>query len=159
MKKIFVAALIVAVGFSLGGIAYAAWWGGGYGPGYGSQADVKALRGFQKETLPLRDELITKRTEIQNEYAKENPDQTRIATLQKEMIDLQAKIQDAAQKQGLSAWGPGWMMGGGYGPGWATGHRGYGMGYRGGYGSGYGHGWMMGGGYGPGYGSGYCPMW
>ncbi|MDD5008398.1 MAG: hypothetical protein PHU49_11925 [Syntrophorhabdaceae bacterium] len=141
MKKVFVVALIVAVGFALGGISYAAWWGGGYGPGYGSQTDVKALRSFQKETLPLRDDLIAKRAEIQNEYTKDNPDQTRIATLQKEMIDLQTKIQDTAQKQGLSAWGPGWMMGGGYGPGWATGHRGYRMGYRGDYGSG------------------YCPMW
>jgi len=116
MKKVFVVALVVAVGFSLGGMAYAGW-GGGFGPGYGNQVDVKALRSFQKETLPLRDELIARRAEIQTEYTKENPDQNRIATLQKEMIDLRTKIQDSARKQGLSDRGPGWMAGGGYGRG------------------------------------------
>jgi zinc resistance-associated protein len=149
MKKVLVAALVVAMGLSLGGMAYAAW-GGGPGPGYGNQTDVKALRSFQKETLPLRDELIAKRAEIQNEYTKDNPDQNRIATLQKEMIDLRTKIQDSARKQGLSGYGPGY--GGGYGRG---------------YGGGYGPGWMMGrggygagrGGYGPGYGGGYCHTW
>ena len=148
MKKVLVAALVVAVGFSIGSMAYAAW-GGANGPGPGGQVDVKALRDFQKETLPLRDELMAKRVEIQNEFAKESPDRNRIATLQKEMIDLRTKIQDAAQKHGLPARGQGWMMGGG----------GYGQGYRGGYGPGR----MMGrDGYGPvsrgGYGGG-CPMW
>lgn len=138
MKKVLVVALVVAVGFSLGVLAYAAS-GGGYGPGSGNQVDVKALQNFQKETLPLRDEMIAKRAEIQNEYAKENPDQNRIATLQKEMIDLRTKIQASAQKEGLTSWGPGY--GRGYGPGWMMGRGGYGMGYAGGYGRG------------------YCPMW
>lgn len=150
MKKVLVAALVVAMGLSLGGMAYAAW-GGGPGPGYGTQVDTKALRNFQKETLPLRDELIAKRAEIQTEYAKENPDWNRIATLQKEMVDLRTKIQSTARKQGLSDRGSGY--GGGYGRG---------------YGGGYGTGWMMGrggyrGGYGPGYrngyGGGYCHTW
>jgi zinc resistance-associated protein len=145
MKKVLVVALVVAVGFLSGSLGYAAW-AGGYGQGPLNQTDVKALRNFQKETLPLRDELIAKRAEIEGEYAKENPDQNRIATLQKEMIDLQTKIQDSARKQGLSDRGSGWMMGrSGYGPG-----SGYG----------YGPGWMMGrSGYGPGSRNAYCPMW
>lgn len=138
MKKVLVAALIVAVGFSLGSLGYAAW---ASGPGAGDPANVQALRSFQKETLPLRDELAAKGLELQNEYAKESPDQNRVATLQKEMIDLRAKIRDAAQKNGLpdrgpgragqGGWGRGYMMGQGYGPGYMMG-RGYGRGYQGG---------------------------
>jgi hypothetical protein len=157
MKKVSVVAVVVAVGFLLSTVAYAV--SQGYGPG-SSQVDVKALRQFQKETLPLRDELATKNLELRNEYAQQNPDPAKVATLQKEIIDLRTKIQAAAEKQGLPAYGPG--MGYGYG--------GYGMGPGmmygyGGYGPGYGRGpWMMGrGGYGggPGYGGGYgyCPMW
>ncbi len=147
MKKVLVAVLVVAVGLSLGGIVYAAW-GNGYGPRWGGQVDVNALRNFQKETLPLRDELMVKRAELRNELAKENPDQNRIATLQKEMIDLRTKIQAAAQKQGLPAQGRSLMMGGrcglgprgGYGPGCMMARNnegsGYGMGNRGGFGRG-----------------------
>jgi len=147
MKKVLVAALVVAVGFSLGGMVCTAW-GAAPGPAYGTKVDVNALRSFQKETLPLRDELIAKRAEIQTEYAKENPDWNRIATLQKEMVDLRTKIQSTARAKGLSdrGYGPGygrgrggWMMGrGGYGPGFKTGLRG---------------------GYGPGFGGGYCRTW
>jgi hypothetical protein len=149
MKKVSVVAMVVAVGFLLSTVAYAAWQG--YGPGSGQQVDVNALKQFQKETLPLRDELAAKSLELQNQYASQTPDQSKIATLQKEIIDLQTKIATAAQKQGLP--------GGGYGPGYGMGP---GMMYgNGGYGPGYGMGpWMMGGyrgGNGPGYGS--CPMW
>ena len=157
MKKVSVVAVVVAVGLLLGTGAYAARQG--YGPGSG-QVDVNALRQFQKETLPLRDELAAKNLEFRNEYAQQMPDRTKIATLQKEMIDLRTKIQAAADKQGLPAYGPGMGYGsGGYGMG-----RGMMYGY-GGYGPGYGMGrGMMGrGGYGggPGYGGGYggyCPM-
>lgn len=147
MKKVSVAAMVVALGFLLSTFAYAAWY---CGPGYGQQVDVNALRQFQKETLPLRDELIAKNLDLQNEYAKENPDQAKVAKLQREIGDLRTKIQGAAEKQGLPAWGPGWMMGGsGWGP--AAGRsRGPWMMGRGGYGGGPG--------YGGGYGS-YCPMW
>ena len=128
MKKVLVAVLVAALALSLGGLAYAV---GDTGPGYGNQTDVKAVRTFQKETLPLRDELIAKRVELQNEYAKPNPDQNRIATLQKEMIDLRAKIENSARKQGLYDRG---YMAGGYGPGWMMGRGGYGPHYGGGYG-------------------------
>jgi zinc resistance-associated protein len=152
MKKVLAAALVVAAGFLVGSMAFAAR-GPGYGPGPGAQVDVQALRSFQKETLPLRDEMMAKRLELRNEFSKEKPDQNRIATLQKEMIDLRTKIQESAQKNGLPNWAQGRMMGrGGYGPG--CGGPGYGGGYgpgkqagRGGYGPGCGNG--CGGGYGP----------
>jgi len=148
MKKALAVAVIVAMGFSLGSLGYAAWESG---PGAGDQANVQALRSFQKETLPLRDELAAKGLELQNEYAKEGPDQKRIAALQKEMIDLRTKIQDAGQKAGLYDRGPGWMAGRG---GWGHGYM---------MGQGYGPGDMMGRGFGRGFrggDSGYgCPMW
>lgn len=140
MKKVFVVVLAAALALSLGGLTYVAW---AADPGYGNQTDVKAVRTFQKETLPLRDELIAKRIELQNEYAQPNPDQNRIATLQKEMIDLRAKIENSARKQGLYDRG---YMAGGYGPGWMMGRGGYGPGYRG-------YGPHHGGGYG------YCHTW
>jgi hypothetical protein len=137
MKKLLAVALVVAVGLSLGSLAYARW--GGYGTGPDNQVNVQAVREFQKETLPMRDAIFAKRLEIRNEYAKENPDQNRIATLQKEIVDLQTKIQDVARNKGLSGWGNGYGMGsGGWGPGYMMG-RGYGQGGGGGYGS--------------------CPMW
>lgn len=129
MKKVLVVALVVVFGAALTTAAVAAWTRGPDTP-----ADVNAYKAFQKETLPLRDEIAAKRLELRNEYTKDNPDQAKIAALQKEMIDLRTKVSDAAKKNGLSDWG--------YGPG---------------YGRGYHMGW--GGGYGPGYGRGYCPMW
>ena len=137
MKKLLVVALVVIFGALLSTAALAAWT---RGQGPDSQVDVNAFRNFQKETLPLRDEMAVKRLELRNEFNKDTPDQAKIAALQKEMIDLRTKISDAAKKNGLP-------------------DRGFGPGYggRGGYGRGYHMG--QGGGYGPGYGRGYCPMW
>jgi zinc resistance-associated protein len=162
MKRIWIVALVGALGLSLvGTVVYAGrGMGYGYGPcpyGYGAasgkQIDTNALRAFQKETLPLRDEMMAKRVEIMNEYGKEKPDQNRIATIQKEMIDLRTKITAAAEKQGLPAAGFGPGMGGrgpGYGAGMARGgNSGPGYGGRGWGGQGFG-----------GRGAGVnCPMW
>ncbi len=152
MKKVLVAAFVVTAGLLLGSMAFAAW-GPGYGAGPGGQVDVQALRNFQKETLSLRDEMMAKRLELRNEFSKEKPDQNRIATLQKEMIDLRTKIQESAQKNGLPDKGFGRMgrggysqgcggpgFGGGYGPGRMAGRGGYGAGC-GGCGDGYGARW------------------
>jgi hypothetical protein len=144
MKKLVAVTVVVALGL-LGTMAHAGWqgygpgYGAGYGPG-GGQVDVNKLRQLQKETAPLRDEIAVKGVELRNEYAKQNPDQAQITKLRGEIGDLRTKIQAAAEKQGLPAWG--------YGPRGAGPGRGYGprmMGY------GYGRG--------PGYGRGYCPMW
>ena len=75
--------------------------------GRDSQVNVENLKKFQKETLSLRDDLMTKRAELQNEYNKQTPDTARIADLRKQMIDIQANIQKAAVKNGLPAWGQG----------------------------------------------------
>jgi len=133
------------VAFLLGTVAYGAWQG--YG---GQQVDVNALRQFQKETLPMRDELQAKGLELRNESLKESPDQARIAKLRGEIGDLRARIQSAAEEKGLPGWGYGGGMRGGYWGGRGCGMRGPAWGY----------GRMMGDGYdGRGYGRGGCPMW
>ena len=135
MKKIFMAGLMAVLGIALIGTTVFAGcgMGGGMGggPGFaagGKPVDVAAFKAFQKETLPLRDEMMVKRVELRNEYLKEKPDQTKIATLQKEMIDLRAKIRTSAEKNGLPAFGPGMGAGGGWG---GHGRGGYGHGGRG----------------------------
>jgi zinc resistance-associated protein len=137
MKKIWLAGLAAVFGIALLGTTAFAQRGMGYGmgggPGYGAAGtgtpvDVTAFKAFQKETLPLRDEMMVKRVELRNEYLKEKPDQNRIATLQKEMIDLRAKIRTAAEKNGLPAFGQGM---GGRGQGMGRGMGGRGMGGRG----------------------------
>jgi len=142
MKKLMVVALIVVFGALLSTVAVAAWTKG-QGPGSDAQVDVNAFRNFQKETLPLRDEMAVKRLELRNEFSKSNPDQAKIAALKGEMIALRTQISDAAKKNGLPdrGFGPGYAGRGGYGPGNCGGFG------RGGNGPGYG----------PGCGAGYCP--
>ena len=150
MKKFAVGTIVVAVAFLAGTMAFAARQGSG------NSTDVNSLRQFQKETLPLRDEVAAKGLELRNEYTKETPDQAKITKLQDEIAALRTKIDAAAEKAGIAQ--DGWGRGGyyGMGPGMM-----YGYGYgRGGMRGGYGHGWMMGQGYGRGGdGPGYCPMW
>lgn len=118
-------------------------------PAAKGQVDVKAFRQFQKETLPLRDELMAKRLELRNEYAQANPNYDRIAGLQKEMIDLRTKIQTTAQKYNVPA-GHKWMAG--KGRFW---HGGWCQGAGSGWGQGPGAGRGCGGG---GYGNVNCPV-
>ena len=119
MKKLLVVALAVFFGAALVTAAGAAWTRG-QGPGPDSQADVNAFKALQKETLPLRDEMAAKNLELRNELNKETPDQAKIATLQKEIIDLRTKISDTAKKNGLpdTGFGPGYGGRGGYGSGY-----------------------------------------
>jgi hypothetical protein len=115
---VIVAVLIVATGvYATGGFGPCGGPGRGAGFGPGKQVDVTAFRNFQKETLPLRDEMAAKRLEMRNEYANETPDQNKIAALQEEMVDLRTKIQAAAEKNGLPGPGFGRGLGGGRGPG------------------------------------------
>jgi hypothetical protein len=141
MKKMAIVTVVVAA--LIAGTAFAQMgWGGGPGPGMGygrgfyrqgatGNTNIENLKKFQKETLGLRDELITKRTELSNEYNKETPDTARIGELQKQIVDLQTKIQKTAEKNGLSAWGQGRGYGRAYGmgPGMMYGNGQYGCPY------------------------------
>jgi len=119
--------------------------------GYGAGTNVETMKKFQKETLALRDELMTKNLELRNEYSKSVPDTGRIATLRKEIIDLETKIQNIADKYNMTSYGRmgGMMMGsgmmgggmdcpmmGGMGGGMMGGMGGMGSGMMGGMGGG-----------------------
>lgn len=102
MKRI--AGVLVAFGVLFaGGVALAH----GNGPDHQAGPDTAAVRKFQKETLALRDELAAKRLDLDAEYQKAEPDTARIATLRKEIVDLEAKIQVVADRNGYRSWGRG----------------------------------------------------
>lgn len=146
MKRTTVVAVVAVMALVFAGVAFAQMGGGGmgygygmmgYGDGSGNTVNVENLKKFQKETLTLRDELITKQAELANEYNKPAPDPARISELRQQIIDIQAKIQKAAVKNNLPAggWGgrgngyqmgPGMMNGNGYngsmGPGMMYGY-------------------------------------
>lgn len=79
-----------------------------------NQVDPETMAKFQKETLPLRDEMVIKRMELRQEYDKETPDADRIAQLRKDMIDIQTKIQKSADKYDIEAGGQGRYHRGGF---------------------------------------------
>ncbi len=110
MKKSAIIGLMTVVGLLIAGGVYAWWPGGGYGMGYGTGTNVETMKKFQSETLSLRDAIMTKQLELQNEYNKPAPDTNRIAALQKEIIDLQTKIQTVADDYGISGGHMGGMM-------------------------------------------------
>lgn len=109
MKKVMGMILTVMMVLVFAGAAFA-WWDGpgmGYGSGSYSGANAETMKKFQKETLSLRDDLMTRQIDLQAEYDKPVPDTARVATLKKDIIDIQAKIQIVADKHGVPAWGPG----------------------------------------------------
>lgn len=102
MKRAMIISLTVVIGLFLTGAAYAMWGGSGAGTCITAMgADVETVKKFQKETLSLRDEIMTKKLELHSEYNKPTPDPNRIAAIQKEVIDLKAKIHEIANKHGI----------------------------------------------------------
>jgi len=88
--------------------AHGPWGSGmGYRMGSGESVNLENVKNFQKETLSMRDELITKRIELRNEYNKPQRDYDRIGTLRKEIVDIQTKIQAIADKYGVPTEGYG----------------------------------------------------
>jgi len=136
MKKrtLVVLGLVLTMSLIVAGSAFARW-GGGYGmmgegyergPGDCYRSDdnrveiaPESMAKFQKETLSLRDELITKRLELSQEYDKETPDADRIAQLRKDMIDVQTKIDKVADKYDIGQGGKGRRSRAGFGRGYA----------------------------------------
>jgi zinc resistance-associated protein len=118
MKKrtLMVVGLVLTMSLLAAGSAFARWAGYGmmgsgygmmdyYGSRYDRDVDVQELRKFQKETLQLRDELIAQRAELEQEYAKSDPDADRIAQLRKGIIDTETKIGKVAEKYDFPAYG------------------------------------------------------
>jgi Spy/CpxP family protein refolding chaperone len=130
MKKIMVAVMMVAVMMvailATAGLAMAQGsekgpgMGMGYGPHSGGERlgghglwsalnltpeqvqKVQALReSFFKETLPLRNDLMSKKLELKALWLQTNPDEEQILAKQKEINDLRAQLQEKGTKNRL----------------------------------------------------------
>lgn len=66
-----------------------------------TSVNLENLRKFQKETLTLRDELLSNKIELEREYSKTKKDYDKITALRKAIVDLQTKIQAVADKYGI----------------------------------------------------------
>ena len=120
MKKTFVVGLGLALGLALAATVATAW-GPGFGPGFGrgfrgpafgsppipdltaeQSAQIQVLRdGFLKEIEPLQKELFAKRSELRSLWSSPNPDPAAVTAKQKEIRDLQSKLQEKATGLGL----------------------------------------------------------
>ena len=167
MKKTVVAiglvsvmALTAATAFAWGpgggrgmGMGYGPGQGYGYGPGAAvntlspeQAAKIQKIQGDRyAEMATVRNEMVTKRTELRNLFREPVLDQAKIAAKQKEIATLQAQMQEKAlatrtavaetltpeQRAQLPAYGA--SMGPGFGPGQGRGMgmmgRGPGMGF------------------------------
>ena len=117
MKPIL-ARLVAAAVVLVGGIAIAQV---APGPGAGRPGGAAAFRKFQQDTFALRDELAAKQADLDDEYAQAKPDEARVAALEREIVDLRAKLRATANRAGVRPWGPhngrGMMYGWAGGPG------------------------------------------
>lgn len=98
MKGRTIIGLVVILGLLITSAVYALGYRGPCGVSNWQTPDVEKIKKFQQETLSLRDELITKRLELQNECGKQVTDTDRITTLRQEIRDIRAKIQEVADK-------------------------------------------------------------
>ncbi|MDD2851934.1 MAG: hypothetical protein PHY09_08565 [Desulfuromonadaceae bacterium] len=106
MKKTSTLLLALCLSVSLFGIANAGFnngMGGGCGncQQSGGSSVSDPFRKFQADTIDLRQEMMTKRFELQRENLKVAPDTAKIAALQAEITSLQTKIQDFRAQSGL----------------------------------------------------------
>ncbi len=100
MRKEVITAFMVAASLSMVPVAYAHCLSVGSDLSQCTNSD--AVRKFQKETMPLRDELITKKLELRKEFSKEKPNTQRIDRLQKEMVDIRTRILKKADETGVA---------------------------------------------------------
>jgi Spy/CpxP family protein refolding chaperone len=155
MKKTVVVGFCVILALAMVGTVALAW-GPGFGPWFGrgfrgpangvppipdltteQSAQIQALRdGFLTEIEPLQKELYTKGTELRTLWSSPNPDASALTGKQREIQDLQSKLQEKATTLGLEirkvltpdqlAQLPAFNQDGTFGPGAGFGPRGFG---------------------------------
>ena len=103
MKRKMIAGMAVLIGFMMSGSVYAMGPGGWHGMGFTDVANlnIDSVKNFLKDTTSARNELILKRIELIKAYRAQEINYDKIASIQKEIIDLKTKILDAARKYGL----------------------------------------------------------
>jgi len=102
MRRGVIAILVLAAGLMLVSAVYAFYPAGASRARQLQRSDMNRLKQFQRETLPLRDELITKRLELSREFSKKLLNKERIAALQKKIIDIRTQIQKKADETGIA---------------------------------------------------------
>ncbi len=160
------ASLALAWGPSYGrgaGFAAPSAYGCLYAPSFNLTAEQRGKliglqQEFSNETLPVRNELAAKSLELRSLMAQPSPNSATISAKQKEIFDLQQKMQEKSLAYQTNARGVltpqqvsqltpgcglGFAAGTGYGAGYGGGY-GRGMGYNAGFGTGYGRGRGMG---------------
>jgi Spy/CpxP family protein refolding chaperone len=105
ISQLFLVGLMVI----FAGTAMAGPWSRGMGQGYGmgpysydaanltadQTAQLQTLReSFLKEVSPLQSEMFAKRSEMRTLWAASNPNEGNISTLQKDLLELQGKMQE-----------------------------------------------------------------
>ncbi len=103
MKRKMIAGMAVLMGLMMSGSVYAMGPGGWHGMGFTAVANlnIDSVKNFLKDTTSARNELILKRIELIKAYGAQEINYDKIASIQKEIIDLKTKILDAARKYGL----------------------------------------------------------
>ena len=102
MKKGVMTVVALAAGLMLVSVVNAFFPAGGGGTSRLQCPEINRLKLFQKETLSLRDELITNRLELSREFSKKPVDRKRIAALQKKIVDIRTQIQQRAEEAGIA---------------------------------------------------------
>jgi hypothetical protein len=121
MKKVTVAITALVLALAIGGVVQAGSHMGGMRgdcgncdkAGMGAPVQPEQIRKFQSDTIDLRQEMMTKRFEVQRENLKATPDNAKISALQTEIKAIQDKINAARVTSGLPERG---MRGGWGGP-------------------------------------------
>jgi zinc resistance-associated protein len=103
-KSIIGVGLVLAVAL-MATVAFAGGMGRGFGTGYGygypaipnltaeQSSKIQALqKAHLDEITPLQQDLLKKKTELRSLWLSPTPDQAKITALQKEILNLQAKI-------------------------------------------------------------------
>lgn len=117
MKKNILIGMVAVIALALVASTAMAWgpgWGRGQGYGlrYGippvsnlTAEQTSRIQGIQQvnfqEIAPLQEQLFAKRTELRNLWVTQNPDQAKIAALQKEMLDIRAQLQEKSNNARL----------------------------------------------------------
>jgi len=125
MKKTMIMGIAVLMGLMISGSVYAMGPGGWHGMGFTAVANlnIESVKKFLRDTTDARNELILKRIELVKAYAAKEVNYDKVASIQKEIIDLKTKILNAARKYGLDKEIGPWfgmkhgMMGNGMRPG------------------------------------------
>ena len=94
-----IAGMAVLIGLMMSGSVYAMGPGGWHGMGFTAVANlnIDSVKNFLKDTTSARNELILKRIELIKAYEAQEINYDKIASIQKEIIDLKTKILDAAR--------------------------------------------------------------